>query len=195
MRDQMREFVHIVLLVSALALSFVAAYVFAPEANPENNAESSLVLTHDADGYALPIGQEFERIISLSLVGTGILQELGMREQVVAVSKASANPLDQWMFGLPRLAWNADTPAILEHRPDLVIMGGYDGSAAVAARLREQGIAVIGLGQATGMMSYRQNRRRLARVFGQEATTELRIAREDITIASIQSWVQAAGAS
>ena len=95
--------------------------------------------------------------------------------------------MDVWPAAI---GWNADTPAILEHRPDLVIMGGYDGSAAVAARLREQGIAVIGLGQATGMMSYRQNRRRLARVFGQEATTELRIAREDIAIASIQSWVQ-----
>ena len=34
MRDQVRELVHIVLLVSALALSFVAAYIFAREAKP-----------------------------------------------------------------------------------------------------------------------------------------------------------------
>jgi iron complex transport system substrate-binding protein len=109
----------------------------------------------------------FQRIVSVTLVGDGILAELAEPGRVVATTTwmDPPHPLAHRLAGLPRVDSVDALERIVALRPDLVLVAG-PGDPARVARLRALGVAVVALSADGGAEALAEDVRAVAALLG-----------------------------
>jgi iron complex transport system substrate-binding protein len=125
----------LLLVIALVSLTALAVISYLPADTPQNPAESGQ--TNSATKPA--------RIVSLAPNLTEILFQLGLAEQVVAVSNDSDYPADATRKKKVGTFWQPDPEAIIAARPDLVISLDFEQQRAAADTLSRLGYRVLTL--------------------------------------------------
>lgn len=137
----------VVAFACALLLGWWVHAAAVPGASPDG--ENSAVV-RDASDRPVPV-RAYQRIVSLSLFGDGLLIACGFEERVVAWSNAAPGPLAWAQGDAPRLGARIDYEQILALDPDLLCYSAFAPDARTLERLRASGVQLCDLGPAQGV--------------------------------------------
>lgn len=139
------------------------------QSNPRANAESPRRIVQDDTGADVSIPVLPSRVACLAPDLTEIVFEVGAGEAVVAACDPCDHPPQA--ARLPRLGpmIEPSIEAILLIRPDLVLATGEGNPLAVVRRLREMGVAVVGLDPGPGLAGVAAQVRRVGDLVGHGA--------------------------
>ncbi|MEM9731434.1 MAG: ABC transporter substrate-binding protein [Myxococcota bacterium] len=120
----------------------------------------------DADGHVVPV-RAYERIASASTIADQVLLRILEPSRVAAVSRHSLDgPDDPWRYdGKIGIGRAEDLEAIIELRPDLVLLNGFIDVRTVQ-RMKEAGLTVFNLGEMRGTETLIPNIKQVAAVVG-----------------------------
>ncbi len=132
-----------------------------------SHAQCMMAIT-DSDGNRITFQKPFARIISLYAAHTENLHELGLNQEIIAVSRS-----DKLYKDRPRLSFRDDAERFLALHPDLVLIRPMLSRAypAMVERLRSNGVTVVSL-QPTSINGMFRYWKELGRLTGREREAE-----------------------
>jgi len=145
----------------------------------------------DASDHFTPLG-EYRHIAAASTLASDLLLALCEPDRIAAFAIARDSPRAYRYAGKPTLSGAADVEALIQLRPDLVLINARVAGVDRVQRLRDAGLHVFDLGAMRGLQTLLPNLRAVATLVGRPAVGDALAQRFEQRLHSVANPLRSA---